>query len=254
MTGGTMSTHRILVVDDEPEVRSVLRRGLESEHYEVVEAGNAAKLFRVFAQDSRIDLVTLDLTLGQDDGMPLAAQLRAIRNVPIVMITARVDPLDRVSGLEQGADDYVVKPFHIREVLLRIRAVLRRYELEQPEDSTARGEGARHARFSFAAGILDQRHRLLNGHDGAAIALTDAEYDVLALLLEHPGRVLSRDDIMLRLKGRKWTPLDRTIDGVIARLRKKIEPDIAAPVLIRTVWGVGYAFSGDVDRLPPPAA
>lgn len=151
---------RILVVDDEPEVRSALRRGPESESRPIVESGSVASLFERFHADHAIDLATLDPSLGQDDGLALAGRLRAVRNVPIVMITARMTPIDRLTGLENDTDDYIVKPFHIREVLLRIRAVLRRYALERAQDpgNAANGteaEASAATRFAFEAGVLD---------------------------------------------------------------------------------------------------
>lgn len=245
-----MMGSRILVVDDEPEVRSALRRGLESERHTVVETGSAAGLLERFREDPTIDLVTLDLALGRDDGLGLAGRLRAIRNVPIVMITARMTPMDRLTGLENGADDYIVKPFHIREVLLRIRSVLRRYALERAQAPETTPNDMETTRFAFEVGVLDVRRRSLRTTDGKLLALTDAEHDVLALLLRKSGCVMSRDDITLALKSRIWSPTDRSIDGVIARLRKKIEPQLDVPRLIRTVWGVGYVFVGDVQPLP----
>ena len=239
----------ILVVDDEPEVRLALRRGLEAEGYVVSEAGSMNALMRRLEEVPSISLITLDLMLGNEDGLLLARQIRAKRNVPIIMITARTAPMDRVTGLEHGADDYIVKPFHIREVLLRIRTVLRRYELEGKSDETAADSEAIEARYAFEAGVLDMKRRELIAPDGTNIALTDAELDILVIFLRHPGRVLSRDDITMQLKGRRWSPMDRTMDGHIARLRKKVEPQIEQPRVIKTVWGVGYVLAGDVRRL-----
>jgi two-component system, OmpR family, response regulator len=239
----------ILVVDDEPEVRLALRRGLEAEGYAVSEAGSMRTLLHRLEEVPSISLITLDLMLGHEDGLLLARQIRAKRNVPIIMITARTAPMDRVTGLEHGADDYIVKPFHIREVLLRIRTVLRRYELEGKSDEAGADSEATEARYAFEAGVLDMKRRELIAPDGTNIALTDAEFDILVIFLRHPGRVLSRDDITMQLKGRRWSPMDRTMDGHIARLRKKVEPQIEKPRVIKTVWGVGYVLAGDVRRL-----
>lgn len=249
MAADTNIPIHILVVDDEPEVRLALRCGLEAEGYAISEAGSMSALLHRLEEVPSISLITLDLMLGHEDGLLLARQIRAKRNVPIIMITARTAPMDRVTGLEHGADDYIVKPFHIREVLLRIRTVLRRYELEGKSDETATDSEAIEARYAFEAGVLDMKRRELIAPDGTNIDLTDAEFDILVIFLRHPGRVLSRDDITMQLKGRRWSPMDRTMDGHIARLRKKVEPQIEQPRVIKTVWGVGYVLAGDVRRL-----
>lgn len=239
----------VLVVDDEPGVRKVLRRGLEADGYAVYEAANMAGLMRRLEAEPRIDLVTLDLGLAGEDGLQLAREVRALRNVPIVMITARDLPVDRVIGLEHGADDYIIKPFHIREVLLRIGSVLRRYELEENSIATSVSAAEDSARYTFETATVDIGKRSCQRHDGTPVALTDAELALLVLLLQHPARVLSRDDIMDLLKGQSWSPLDRSIDGHIARLRKKIEPAVENPRLIKSVRGVGYVFTGTVQRI-----
>jgi DNA-binding response OmpR family regulator len=239
----------ILVVDDEPEARSALRRGLEAEGYAVSETGSRKALLQRLDEAPPVSLITLDLMLGHDDGLLLARQIRAKRNVPIIMITARNAPIDRVTGLEHGADDYIVKPFHIREVLLRIRAALRRYELEGKTDGPSADSDATEERYEFEVGVLDVKRREMTAPDGTDVVLTDAEFDILVMFLRHPGRVLSRDEITMKLKGRIWSPMDRTMDGHIARLRKKIEPQIEKPRMIKTVWRVGYVLAGDVRRL-----
>jgi DNA-binding response OmpR family regulator len=234
----------ILVVDDEASVRTLLRDCFELEGYRVLEAGNGAELDRRLAE-TPIDLITLDLNLGGDNGFDLARKIRAHRNVPIVMITGRGDMIDRVVGLELGADDYVAKPFHVREVLARIRAVLRRYMPTQP--SQAGGTPAQvGSRFTFGDWILDVSRRELRTLSGEQRELTTAEFNLLVLFLEHPARVLSRDNIMELLKGHDWSPFDRSIDSLIVRLRRKIEPDAEVPRLIKTVRGVGYVFAGEV--------
>lgn len=238
---------RILVVDDEVEVRAILRAGLEAEGYEVREAANMAALEKCLAQSPAVDLITLDLGLGGEDGLKLAREIRARRNIPIIMITARVDPEDRVHGLEHGADDYIVKPFLIREVVLRIATVLRRYELEGRIADPGVGETVE--RYAIETAIVDVARREATKPDGTPLLLTDAELDLLVLMLRRPQRVLSRDQIMALLKGQSWSPLDRTIDGHIARLRKKIETAVENPRLIKSVRGVGYVFAGDVKRI-----
>jgi two-component system, OmpR family, response regulator len=239
----------ILVVDDEPGVRDVLRRGLEAAGYGVSEAADMSGLLARLDAEPKIDLITLDLGLAEEDGLLLARTVRSRRNVPIIMITARRDPVDRVIGLEHGADDYIVKPFHIREVLLRITSVLRRYELEDQAAVPAGGPAMAPERYEFETGVLDVTRRECLHRDGTPLQLTDAELDLLTILLRHPARVLSRDELTTILKGQSWSPFDRTIDGHIARLRKKIETSLEQPRLIKSVRGVGYAFTGEVRRL-----
>jgi two-component system, OmpR family, response regulator len=231
---------RILVVDDEAALCAVLREGLEAEGFVVSEARNKAALFRSLEAES-VDLITLDLALGHDDGLELARQVRALRNIPIIMITGRGAPFDRVVGLEHGADDYISKPFHIREVVLRIHSVLRRYHLEEiiPKPSAEQ-------QHAFVVGVLDSAKREVRKVDGTLLDLTESEFLLLEIFLTNPARVLSRDEILQMLRGRDWSPLDRTIDGHVARLRRKIEPRGEAPTLIKSVRGVGYVFTGEV--------
>jgi two-component system OmpR family response regulator len=233
----------ILVVDDEPEVRLLLRRCFEREGYAVSEAHNGEDLFQVL-DHGPVSLITLDLGLGGEDGLELARRVRARRNLPIVMISGKGDTIDRVVGLELGADDYISKPFHLREVLARVRAVLRRYE--GAVDHTGAENSPDVIRFEPWA--LDTRRRELRTAAGAGPDLTTAEFNLLDIFVRRPGRVLSRDNIMDLLKGTEWSPVDRTIDNLVARLRKKIEVDPDAPHLIKTVRGIGYIFTGDVQR------
>jgi len=240
---------RILIVDDEPAVRAALRGALEAEGFIVSEVGTVATMLDRLDREPDIGLITLDLLLGDEDGLKLARQVREMRNLPIIMITARAEPIDRVTGLEHGADDYIVKPFHVREVLMRVRSVLRRYELEARLPDVGRDNTTGHERYRLEVGVLDVRSRSMTASDGTATDLTDAEFDILVLFVRNPGRVMTRDEMTMLLKGRQWSPTERAIDGHIARLRKKIEPDIAAPRLIKTVWRVGYVFTGDVQRI-----
>jgi len=237
----------ILIVDDEPGVRTLLRTGLEAEGFAVVEAGNGAEAESQLAAHP-ISLLTLDLKLGGEDGLKLARDLRAKRNTPIVMITGKGDPIDRVVGLELGADDYIAKPFLMREVVARVRAVLRRYQAGDsgaaPEPAAS--DGSRHA---FEGWTMDRRRREVVMPDGTPCELTTAEFNLLQILVQRPGRVLSRDELMDLLKGHDWTPMDRSIDGLVARLRKKIEPGNERPQLVKTVRGVGYVFAGTVKRV-----
>ncbi len=234
---------RILVVDDEPQMRTLLRNVFEREGFSVGEAGNGAELFEGL-RASPVSLVTLDLTLGGEDGLALAREVRARYDVPIIMISAKADEVDRIVGLELGADDYICKPFNLREALARVRAVLRRYEPRNGAHAAAASPGRE--RYSFGGMTIDLASRDLASASGEKIALTTAEFDLLCLMLKRPLRVMSRDAIMDLLKGHEWSPVDRTIDTLVARLRKKIERDPNAPVFIKSVRGVGYLFSVDV--------
>jgi two-component system OmpR family response regulator len=240
-------TDTILIVDDEPDVRALLRAGLEAEGFAVVEAGNGAEADAQLTSHS-VGLMTLDLKLGGEDGLKVARDLRAKRNTPIIMITGKGDPIDRVVGLELGADDYIAKPFLMREVVARVRAVLRRYQatdaVAAPDTQASGGP-----RYAFEGWMLEVPRREVRSPAGDRCELTTAEFNLLAILIQRPGRVLSRDELMDMLKGQDWTPLDRSIDALVARLRKKIEPESERPQLVKTVRGVGYVFAGDVKRL-----
>jgi two-component system, OmpR family, response regulator len=234
----------ILVVDDDPEVRHLLRTCFEREGYVVSEAWDAVGA-RTVLERGGVGLVTLDLTLGRDDGLTLAREIRASGDVPIVMVSGKGDAVDRIVGLELGADDYISKPFNLREVLARVRAVLRRHEATSPVSAIA---DVPHERFSFGGWILDVTNRGLVDAAGSAHELTTGEFNLLEMFVRRPHRVLSRDDIMDLLKGHDWSPLDRSIDALVSRLRKKIEADLAKPMHIKSVRGVGYMFATDVRR------
>ncbi|HEY7669205.1 MAG TPA: response regulator transcription factor [Hyphomicrobium sp.] len=237
---------RVLIVDDEAEVRTLLRSGLEAEGFAVSEAEDGAGLMAHLDAEP-IDLITLDVRLSGEDGFTLAREVRAKHNVPIVMISGKGDMIDRVVGLELGADDYIAKPFHMREVLARIRAVLRRYAPAPAEQAPASAQADKSPRYAFEGWVLDIGRRELKTPEGALCELTTAEFNLLAILVARPGRVLTRDELMDLLKGHDWTPLDRSIDGLVARLRKKIERG-ECPQLVKTVRGVGYVFAGEVRR------
>jgi DNA-binding response OmpR family regulator len=234
----------ILIVDDEPEVRTLLRTGLEGEGFAVAEAADGRGAMALLDK-LPISLVTLDLKLGGEDGLKVARELRAARNTPMIMITGKGDAIDRIVGLELGADDYIPKPFLMREVIARIRAVLRRYA----NPAAAAAETSTDQRYGFDGWAVDLARREVRDPAGAARELTTAEFNLLALFVQKPGRVLSRDELMDLLKGHDWTPMDRSIDALVARLRKKLEPDSERPMLVKTVRGVGYAFAGAVKKL-----
>lgn len=243
------SSAHILVVDDQVLVRADLRDGLEEAGFGVSEAEDLAEILARLEQDPPVSLITLDLMLEHEDGLHLAREIRARRNIPVIMITARAAPIDRVTGLEHGADDYIAKPFDIREVILRVRTVLRRYGTERDTGANgSSGEAEAGEAYSCEIGEIDVRRREVVAHDGMPLRLTDAEFDIFVMFLRNPSRVMSRDELSVLLKGRPWTPEDRTLDGHIARLRKKIEVNPSDPHLIKTIWRVGYVLTGDVHR------
>jgi two-component system phosphate regulon response regulator OmpR len=241
-------TH-ILVVDDDPRVRDLLCDYLEDEGYRLTGAANGEAMRACFAEVP-VNLVILDLNLPGEDGLTLAREIRATSEVPIIIVTGKGDVIDRVTGLEVGADDYIAKPFELREVLARVRAVLRR---SKGDSDPAREPAAQASEIGqgwcFAEWQLDPIRRILLASDGAPVELTTGEYELLFTLVTHPNRVLNRDQIMDLVHGRDWNPFDRSIDTQIGRLRKKIEPDPKHPSLIKTVRGAGYIFTPEVKPL-----
>ncbi len=236
--------NHILVVDDDPKVRKLLRRCFEMEGYRVSEATDSQSVAANMANDP-IDLITLDLGLGQEDGLTIARDIRASSDIPIIMLTGKGDMIDKVVGLEVGADDYIAKPFHVREVLARVRSVMRR-SARQPQPQTAPAGQQSDRRFKFGEWIVDFAAFDLRAEDGNAVDLTSGEFQLLEVFVNRPNRILSRDQLMDLLKGHDWTPNDRSIDNQIARLRKKIEPKPDRPSLIKTVRGIGYSFVSEV--------
>ncbi len=233
----------VLVVDDDPKIRVLLRRCLEGDGYAVAEAADGAGVRAAFAVKVP-DLVTLDLNLGVDDGFDVARDIRRSHDVPIMMLTGKNDVIDRVVGLELGADDYLSKPFHVREVLARVRAVLRRSAGQGAAPATpAPTSSASESLLDLDGLSLDLERMLLTERDGAVCDLTTADFKLLAAFVNNAKRPLSRDRLMDLIDGPEWTPLDRTIDNQVARLRKKIERDPAQPRLIKTVRGVGYILT-----------
>lgn len=243
-----MSDHSTaLVVEDDEKIRRVLRNVLEDDGFDVVEAANAeAALESIEAHE--LALVTLDIQLGKDNGMDVLRRIRAVSQVPVIMVTGKDDVIDRVLGLEIGADDYITKPFHVREVLARIHAVVRRYT--PPEETPTQPKAGVLTFTVDGLTIVPERMELLdrNGEDCHA---TTADMALMKIFLERPNRALSRDQLMDLVGGVEWSPLDRTIDNQVARLRKKIERNPASPKLIKTVRGVGYMLASDVKQFHP---
>lgn len=237
-----MTGVHILVVDDDPKVRTLLRRCFEGEGFEVSDAKDGAEA-RARLDRHPVALITLDLNLGKENGLDLAREIRSTHDIPIVMLTGKGDTIDRVVGLELGADDYLAKPFELRELVARVRAVLRR------SAGGGKAEPAGPGRYAFDGWVLNIGRRTLMRGGGQEEVLTTSEFNLLEAFVKRSHRVLSRDDIMDILKGHDWSPLDRSIDNLVARLRKKIEPDAGRPTLIKTVRGAGYTFTADVRRL-----
>ena len=231
-----MSNKSILVVDDDPGLRELLQQYLSSQGYEVRTVADGLAMEQHMRQQG-VDLVILDLMLPGEDGLALARKLKARGQQPIIMLSARGEDIDRIVGLEVGADDYLAKPFNPRELLARIRAVLRRVD-----EASAKTEEGTQAVYRFGSFQLNFNSRSLL-KDGAEISLTAREFDLLSIFVEHPNRVLNRDFLMNLIKGYERDPFDRSIDVTVTRLRRKIEEDPSSPEYVRTVWGEGYLFA-----------
>jgi two-component system, OmpR family, response regulator len=225
------SATRVLIVEDDRDVRETVAEYLGSHGYEVAQAADGQAM-RKALERAVPELVLLDVRLPGEDGLALARWLRERHDVAIIMVTASGEVIDRVVGLEVGADDYIGKPFDLRELLARMKSVLRR--------SSKKGPGSRRVPFGNCHLDLD-RHQLI-GAGGEDIALTAMEFDLLRAFAEHPNRVLSRDQLLTLTRNREWEPFDRSIDIRIARLRKKIEDDPDNPRTIKTIRGSGYIF------------
>lgn len=234
----------ILVVDDDPDIRELLQEYLSRNGYRTSAVGEGKGMWRAL-EHGHIDLIVLDLMLPGDDGLELCRNLRVNSKVPVIMLTAKGDDMDRILGLEMGADDYLPKPFNPRELLARIKTVLRRSsimpwnEAEEPE----------HLPICFAGWRLDPITRHLTGEDGLVVPLSGAEYKLLNVLLAHPNRILNRDQLLDLTQGRESDPFDRSIDVLISRLRKRLGDDPKTPQIIKTVRGEGYILSVKVSKV-----
>ncbi|MHB1676113.1 MAG: response regulator [Sulfuriferula sp.] len=225
----------ILIVDDDDGLRSLLQQYLATNGFEVSLAENGTVMDAKLTQLDP-DLIILDLMLPGEDGLSIARRLRSSVNIPIIMLSARGEDIDRIVGLEVGADDYLAKPFNPRELLARIRAVLRRKQESISSTEPAAGNIVRFGDFELNL----TAQTLLKS--GLPISLTSAEFGILQIFIHHPNRVLTRDQLMDMLKGYDRDPFDRSIDVRVTRLRRKIEVNPAEPVYIKTVWGQGYLF------------
>ncbi len=235
----------ILIVDDDREIRALLTRFLGGHGYRVSAAKDGAEMMRLF-DDGRIDLIILDVMLPGEDGLSLCRRLRAGAATPIIMLTAAGDETDRIVGLEMGADDYLSKPFNPRELLARIKAVLRRAGGPGSPVSTNETSSGNGRVLVFEGWRLNLARRELHSSEGVLTQLSAGEFDLLVAFVEHPQRVLSRDQLLDLARGRTAAPFDRSIDVQVSRLRRKMEHDPTEPLLIKTVRGGGYLFAASV--------
>lgn len=232
----------VLVVDDEPDICRQIEEYFSEAGIRVTSVGDGQAM-RSVAQAERVDLVLLDLQLPGEDGLSIARDFLAKTDIPFIMLTSRGEVMDRVVGLEIGAEDYVPKPFHLRELLARARTVLRRSERHAASAPVSLSAGT----LRFAGWTLDVMARTLTSDDGRRESLTTQEFNLLSAFIRQPKQVLSRDELLDTAADRKWQPYDRAIDVLIGRLRRKIEIDARSPQLIKTVRGTGYIFTGDVS-------
>ena len=242
-TPASQTAGHILVVDDDREIRELLARFLSRHGFRVTAARDGREMRRALA-DWRIDLVILDLMLPGEDGLTLCRELRTRSQLPVVMLTILGEETDRILGLEMGADDYVAKPFNPRELLARVKAVLRRSQGPAPMRASVTS-------MRFAGWRLDRGLRRLESPDGLVIDLTAGEFDLLLAFAEHSQQVLTRDQLLDLTQGRSEAPFDRSIDMQVSRLRRKIEADPREPELIKTVRGGGYVFTAAVSHDEP---
>ena len=235
-------TPRILLVDDEPSIREPLSDYLAGQGFAVTAAASAAEARSVLRAQG-VDLVVSDIMMPGEDGLSLTRHLHETSNIPVILLTARAEDTERIVGLEIGADDYVVKPFNPRELVARIRTVLRRTQ------AGGRTLDAGGVSYAFGPWVLRETERVLVDSDGSEVALSSGEYHLLHALVRHPRQVMSRDRLLDLVRGREAEIFDRAIDNLVSRLRKKIEEDPAHPQLVKTVWGGGYTLACEVKRL-----
>lgn len=233
----------LLLVDDERSIREPLASYLQKNGFRVTAVGDA-KAARAALAGYAIDLVVLDIMMPGEDGLSLCRHIRETGEIPVILLTAKSEETDRIVGLEMGADDYVLKPFSPRELVARIKVILRRASgggtpVRAPETES----------YAFAGWVLKAGERTLVDSDGVSVPLSTGEYNLLLALVTRPRQVLSRDQLLDITQGREANPFDRAIDNQISRLRRKIEPDVKNPTLIKTVWGGGYTLAAEVTKL-----
>lgn len=233
----------IAVVDDHRDIRDLVGKYLAQHGYRISVAENAASLRRLLERNA-LDLIILDVMMPGEDGLSLCRHVRGSTEVPIIFLTAVAEDTDRIIGLELGADDYLTKPFNPRELLARIKAVLRRVNSLPPQRAMLKAKEVRFDRWVLSVG-----RRELVGSDGVVVPLSTAEFRLLTAFLDHAGLVLSRDQLLDLTSGRNAESFDRSIDNQVSRLRRKIELDPKNPVLIKTHWGGGYSFTAEVEQV-----
>jgi DNA-binding response OmpR family regulator len=236
----------VLVVDDDPDIRMLIKEYLEQEGFRITTASDGAQM-RKKLEDDPAQLVILDVRLPGESGLDLALHLRQSSEVPIIMLSEKDDVVDRVAGLELGADDYVPKPFHLRELLARIRSLIRRSEI-RAEGEAGDGIDSVEGALRFSGWRLDPRRRELHSPTGAPVELTAGEFNLLVAFAERPNRIVSRDELFDIVYNRQGGPEDRSVDVQIGRLRRKIEVDPKRPALIKTIRGLGYLFTAEIER------
>lgn len=235
---------RLLLIDDEPSIREPLAEYLESQGFAVTAAASAAEARSVLRAQS-VDLVISDIMMPGEDGLSLTRYLRESGSLPVILLTARAEETERIIGLEMGADDYVVKPFNPRELVARVRSVLRRTQMGgRTVDASGTG-------YAFDRWLLREVERVLVDEKGEEVALSSGEFHLLGALVRHPRQVMSRERLLDLVRGREAEIFDRAIDNLVSRLRKKIEVDPGHPQIVKTVWGGGYTLACEVKRLGP---
>lgn len=240
MSQNSIRKDKIMVVDDDVRIRDLLRRYLTQEGFDVVQAEDGKSLTRILLREA-VDLIVLDLMMPGEDGLSICRRLRAAKDrTPIIMLTAKGEDVDRIVGLEVGADDYLCKPFNPRELLARVHAVLRRRPTQEAPGSPSSDNQV----VSFGPFIFDLGARTLH-RDNEDLPLTTGEFAMLKALVRHPRQPLSREKLAQLARGREFEPFDRSLDVQVSRLRKLVEVDATAPRYIQTVWGVGYVFVPD---------
>ncbi|MDX1737042.1 MAG: response regulator [Alphaproteobacteria bacterium] len=237
------SSQHILIVDDHRDIRDPLKKYLTQNGYRVTTAGDASEARQVLTTH-KFDIALLDIMMPGEDGLSLCRYVQSSFGVPVILLTAMSEDTDKIIGLELGADDYVAKPFNPRELLARIKAVLRRSQAALPTDSKQAVQ-----QYHFDNFIFDCQKRAVINNKSITIPLSTGEFDLLMVFVTHPAMTLNRDQLLDLTKGREAMPFDRSIDNQVSRLRKKLEKDPKTPQLIQTVWGGGYIFTPEVQQI-----
>jgi two-component system torCAD operon response regulator TorR len=240
-----MGSPTLLIVEDDPTSLNILVEYFKKNHYEVLTATRGDEVEGILA-NSAIDIVLLDTNLPGKDGLSIMRDIRSMRSLGIIIVTAAADDIDKVIGLELGADDYVTKPYNLRELGARVKNLLYRIRL-QSGSASARGEGEASKQINFQGWMLDKQKHCLKSPADEVITLTEGEFQVLWILIDNAGVVTDREHIMKKMRQRSWTYSDRSIDVLVGRVRKKLRDDVEMPTFIRTIHGTGYMFIGELE-------